>query len=519
MQPCRQIGFDGPPTGRDEGEHGEGCDTLPPPRKGHQISQSDELRRYVADAEAKLQTGDTVDWITPAPGPPVRVSETGAAIGAAASLSIIGALPDDTRLAGVKKGALRALRLITLDQNLFNAAVVDALRSLEASNGAVANEMRDQVAKLASTVASLESEFDRMAERLGTETTRLESLIEDGNSRLEDSSDSLSRNHSELHDSHRQLVALVEEISHTLGAKGDRLEESRAELVRLQSVVAGLGREAGRQQESLRLQDDRLTVLLREARRRLPEVLEEQQLRTFSNQLERRFDALYTEFENRYRGSREDVLAKLEIYRDLLDFDAISALGPVVDVGSGRGEWIEFLGRHGVAAYGIDVNADIGAAAESRGLDVRVEDGLEHLTALTAESIGMVSMFHVVEHLEFETLFDVMRAAVRALAPGGVLLMETPNPSNLTVGASSFYLDPTHVAPVHPQLLEFLSTAAGFEEAEVHYINPPIEPPFRLSDDLGSNDEMRRILDHLNWALLGPLDYALIARKGSAESP
>jgi O-antigen chain-terminating methyltransferase len=420
---------------------------------------------------------------------------------------VIGQLPEDTRLSAVKKGALRALRLVTIDQNAFNAAAVDALKALERSQRDLRSEMQDKLSQFATTVASLEAENERLARLV--ESERQHRVADAGtiDQRFEDS-----------HDSHRQLVELVEEVSHTLGSTGSQVASSAADIANLRSLVGEISRQVDRLQEGARLQDDRLTILLREARRRLPEVLDEQQLRTFSDQLDRRFDALYTEFEDRYRGSRADILERLSQYQDLLDFDEIAELGPVIDLGSGRGEWVEFLGTIDVPAYGIDVNEDIGAAAEAKGLDVRVGDGLEHLRSLDPNTAGMVSMFHVAEHLEFETLFDVLRAAHGALAPGGVLLIETPNPSNLTVGASSFYLDPTHVTPVHPQLAEFLATAAGFTQTSIEYLNTPTEAPFTLPDGLDQERELTRLWDHLNWALLGPLDYALIARK-SADQP
>jgi O-antigen chain-terminating methyltransferase len=191
--------------------------------------------------------------------------------------------------------------------------------------------------------------------------------------------------------------------------------------------------------------------------------------------------------------------------------------GVVIDIGCGRGEWLELMKRHGVDAYGVDVNDNIAQLAVQRGLEVKVEDGLEHLSELRSASAGLVSMFHVAEHLEFETLFAVVRAAHHALAPGGALVVETPNPTNLNVGAASFYRDPTHKTPLHPQLLEFLVSSAGFDSIELKFLHPSSEVPFQLPASLKDDEELKRLLDHLNWALLGPQDYSIIAFKSPLQ--
>ena len=109
-------------------------------------------------------------------------------------------------------------------------------------------------------------------------------------------------------------------------------------------------------------------------------------------------------------------------------------------------------------------------------------------------------------------------AALVALKPGGVLVLETPNPTNVNVGASSFYLDPTHLKPLHPQFLEFLVSSRGFAETEVRYLNPEDVPALTV-DDLAPNGELARsqqLVDRINWALSGPLDYGIVATKAPA---
>ena len=148
------------------------------------MSQQDELRRHVAEAELRLQPSDEIDWITPAPQRASQRSETLAAINLAASRSVIGTLEEDTRLSGLKKGALRAFRLVTHDQNAFNAAAVAALQSLEAGQDDVLQGVANKLAQVAASVASLDTETERLTERLDTETERLTERLDTETERL-----------------------------------------------------------------------------------------------------------------------------------------------------------------------------------------------------------------------------------------------------------------------------------------------------------------------------------------------
>ena len=125
--------------------------------------------------------------------------------------------------------------------------------------------------------------------------------------------------------------------------------------------------------------------------------------------------------------------------------------------------------------------------------------------SLPAASRSAVTAFHVVEHLGFEVLVDFLDEALRVLMPGGMLILETPNPENLRVGANSFYNDPTHRNPIPPETLRFLVHQRGFAEAEILRLHP-----FPVEQHLKANDEDAR---RLNDLLFGPQDYAVIARR------
>jgi SAM-dependent methyltransferase len=215
---------------------------------------------------------------------------------------------------------------------------------------------------------------------------------------------------------------------------------------------------------------------------------------------------LYAAFEETFRGSRDEIAARLSVY--LSDAHAaVQATGgrPVVDIGCGRGEWIERLRDEGLTALGADTNAEMVAGCRARGIDVVQGDGADVLDAREPGSVAAVTAFHVVEHLPLAGQLRLMVAAYRALAPGGVLIMETPNPENVLVGAWTFYMDPTHLRPVPPSLLRFLIEASSFEVVDVRRLH---------TDDVLVGRARREGWPAGLVEILGaPRDYAIVARR------
>lgn len=173
--------------------------------------------------------------------------------------------------------------------------------------------------------------------------------------------------------------------------------------------------------------------------------------------------SFYRAFEDRYRGSRETIKDRLRAYTPLTA-PLLQTGGPAIalDLGCGRGEWLELLGEQGFDARGVDMDEGMLAACRERGLNAQHGDALAALRAQPDDSLALVSAFHLVEHLPFALVQELIAEALRALAPAGLLIMETPNPENLTVGATSFYRDPTHLHPLPPDLLGFAAEHAGF---------------------------------------------------------
>lgn len=230
---------------------------------------------------------------------------------------------------------------------------------------------------------------------------------------------------------------------------------------------------------------------------------------------EERLDAMYSAFEERYRGTADAVTDALRFYLPYLLASPVD-VNPVIDIGSGRGEWLRLLGSEGFTAVGVDTNQRFVDECRAEGLRVELVDGLAFLGTAAPGSAGAVSAFHLVEHLDLRRMVDLLDNAFRALRPGGLLIVETPNPTNLAVGGANFYLDPTHRRPVHPEFLSFLAEHCGYEGVELHYLHPVDDGAGPTGSPPAAGDADGPLADRVAWALTGPQDYALIARRPAA---
>jgi SAM-dependent methyltransferase len=221
-------------------------------------------------------------------------------------------------------------------------------------------------------------------------------------------------------------------------------------------------------------------------------------------------DVRYLGFEDEHRGTADDVRSVLGGY--LADFLERRDLGGrLIDVGCGRGEWLQLVTEQGIAAIGVDSNEASAAAARELGVDVVVADAFEYLASLDEGSCLGVTAFHVLEHLHPTDQHRFFELALRVLQPGGLVVSETPNPTNLVVGASAFYRDPTHVRPIHPDFLTFLAEHVGFVGVELRFLHP--RPQYELIGPFA--DEM---MEDVRWALYGPQDVAVVARRPARVS-
>ena len=205
----------------------------------------------------------------------------------------------------------------------------------------------------------------------------------------------------------------------------------------------------------------------------------------------------YSAFEARFRGTSELIKDRLKIYKNIL----LKSDGAVLDLGCGRGEWLSLLRQWGINATGIDSDPEMIRICRDQNLKVIMDDIFVSLDRYEDNSIGVISAFHVIEHLPFKMVIQLLTGCKRILKAGGFIILETPNSENIIVGSSDFYLDPTHLRPLPAKLLNFAAEYYGFQDCTVLRINSDIELP-----SLNLNI-------YNAFAGVGP-DYVLIAISG-----
>ena len=221
-------------------------------------------------------------------------------------------------------------------------------------------------------------------------------------------------------------------------------------------------------------------------------------------------DSFYHRLENRYRGSVEEISNRLRIYLPDVEAAVIrTGNKPVMDIGCGRGEWLGLLEAAGIEAFGVDTNAVQMDAARAQGLDVRLGDAVAALAGMEDNSLSVLTAHHVVEHLPFDSVAWITREAMRVLAPGGLLLYETPHTRNVLVGATTFHTDPTHLKPMPEQVLGVLFETAGFHPVEIRALHPHE----RFDEFLAKPD----FNNELAFLLFGPQDLAVLGLKPDGE--
>ena len=282
----------------------------------------------------------------------------------------------------------------------------------------------------------------------------------------------------------------------------------RTELVEMGLLIGEFHKKLDTAAAELRLRQGAVDLLLNEVRRSLPEPLSPQAL----EKLPRAMDAMYADFEEVFRGPSVHVTEVVKEY--LPDVLALDRHGPIVDLGSGRGEWLELLKDAGVDAYGVDLNQEFVEQCQARGLKVLLADACEHLAGVSERSLSAVTAFHLVENVPIDRVIELIDLSVRALQPGGLLILETPNPENLVVGASSFYVDPSHVRPLPPGLLAFLVEARGLADVETRFLHPNAASNLRPPRDTEPwSGDLAPLVEAINARLYGPQDYAVIGRR------
>ncbi|WP_342239030.1 methyltransferase domain-containing protein [Inquilinus sp. OTU3971] len=455
------------------------------------------LRRLVNSAEARGRgirirgLRWRVAWTKAARKPPLR-----SIVNFSKGIRYLSRLP---RLARDVRN-FEALATVTAQQVAAEARVEQ--QALAGPMKASIEKLRRQIEPLAAAQSDLAGRIDAIAATVAGNKHRLEQA----KAAADELRDQAKTTAAELGD---QAKATAEELRGSIASLAENLsglETVPPDLHRLRTEMAELHGRINSHWRSIVDQKLRLELLLTEARKRLPASLDAAQLETIANERHHLLDAFYVSFEDRYRGTRDDIKNRQKIYVPYARKAAEATGGELIDIGCGRGEWLELLGESGLPASGIDLNRVMVEECHARGLKATLGDALEVLRSLPERSLGAVTGFHIIEHLPFDVLVTLFDEVLRVLKPGGMVIFETPNPANLQVAAERFYMDPTHLNPLPSDLISFIATARGFSGVEVLDLHPM---------DWAHRDYDDPMLGLLQRKLFGAQDYSIIGWKAS----
>nr|WP_243145850.1 class I SAM-dependent methyltransferase [Clostridium chromiireducens] len=260
--------------------------------------------------------------------------------------------------------------------------------------------------------------------------------------------------------------------------------------------------------------NDRLRRIERQLNKKLDRA--EKQRITVSSIVEKdkieNLDIDYFLFEQKYRGTIEDIKGRQKKYVDIF-----RGRNNVLDIGCGRGEFVELLTEENIQVIGIDINEDFVEYCKDRGLNVKYDDMFKYLENCEDNSIGGIYCSQVIEHLTPEQMLKFIRLANKKLSLNSPFVLETINPQNLVAVANWFYMDISHIRPVHPLTLEFILESEGFAKIRTLYLNnDEINrlPELKINDVKDSNlDEFNYKLNKINDLLFGAQDYAIVCNK------
>lgn len=215
----------------------------------------------------------------------------------------------------------------------------------------------------------------------------------------------------------------------------------------------------------------------------------------------------YVAFEEKYRGSQENIKNKLEEYLQYFEKQ-----NNVLDIGCGRGEFLEILRENNIDAKGIEIDEDMLLLCKEKNLNVDNTDALTYLSSLEGDSLGGIILTQVIEHLEPNYLIQLISLAYEKLKPGAYFVAETINPQSLIVFTEAYFMDLSHIRMIHPYTIKFLVESEGFKEISIKY-SSKVGDDLRIPEVSELPTEFNKAIGRLNDVVYGYRDYAIIGRK------
>jgi len=429
----------------------------------------------------------------------------------------------------LQKLVLKIYNFIFKKQRIVNFSLTQALRESLTLNRQLLSQMnvlQEQVNGLGNRLDATDEQVNGLGNRLDATDeqvnglgNRLDATDEQVNglgNRLDATDEQVNGLGNRLDATDEQIKATNEQVN-CLGNRLDTMDEQVKILgERLKAIDERHIRNDSYIKSDLAQQKRLITLFLEEARQRLPEPFSKDDLLNFVDEDKHLLDAFYVAFEEQFRGSREDIYNRLNFYLPWIKQAQVGTKeSPILDVGCGRGEWLELLRQSGYTARGIDINRVMIEQCNIRGLEGIESDAIAYLQSLSGNSLGAITGFHIIEHLPFEVLIKLLDEAVRVLHSGGLVIFETPNPENLLVGACNFYSDPTHRNPLFPPTLKFLVEQRGLVDVQLVRLSE-----FRIIDPLQfveanqpMSSQINSLIEIAKSNFYAAPDFAVIGKK------
>lgn len=213
----------------------------------------------------------------------------------------------------------------------------------------------------------------------------------------------------------------------------------------------------------------------------------------------------YFDFENHFRGSIDSIKKAQSAY-----LPYFSGKKNVIDIGCGRGEFLSLMKDNNIPAQGVDIYEPYADYCNMKGLKAFCGDGTEYLSKL--ENVDGIFVGQVVEHLKTHEIIRLCNTAYEKLEEGGCIIIETPNPTSLAIYTNAFYIDPSHIKPVHPLTMRYYLEKSGFRNIEIIYTENS-RPPYSIPELSGGSEEFNSAMKQVSDILYGSQDYAIVAVK------
>jgi SAM-dependent methyltransferase len=441
-----------------------------------------------------------------------------------------------------KRAMLRTLTWYTRPLHYFQGSVIRAfqqiLTALDSQDHAlqmVKEELSVQRAALDATARRSFASFNAIRsanqaalEKQSAEFKRREATFTEEITRLEETDQAQHRSLLELHEGIARWDGKLERTGNALLSRAqesaeaaiaarfnpaiDQLANFSRGLDELRNQVERVRSQVGEMSTQGRLRDRDLRKYLSEA---LRDVSSDREAPTsapipamFPSEVKADANFDYFRFEELYRGDEALIASRQREY-----LDAFRGREDVVDIGCGRGEFLQLLRENGIRARGVELGTDQYLLCREKGLDVVQQDLFAFLEAIPDESLGGLFSAQVIEHLPASDQLRFIALAYQKTTAGSPVIFETINAQSVFAVVRNFFIDPTHVRPVHPETLKFAMECAKFRDVKLRFSSPLLErriPPLKISGAEPELAEFNRAVDALNDLIYGYLDYAAI---------